>query len=195
MVDAMSRRLVIALALTIAACSSSGGGGDPGVGTATTASGPTTTGTPAPEGIEGVVLEPAGSRDHVEGDVAYPKLPPSGGPHNAAWLNCGFYDQPMPEEHVVHSLEHGAVWIAYNAATVPAADLDAVHELARQHPYLVVTPYPGLQSAYVLLAWERRLQLDSFADPRFLQFIATYEQGPQTPEPGARCDGAVGTPI
>ena len=56
--------------------------------------------------------------NHVEGAVDYAQTPPAGGDHNAIWLNCGIYDQPVPNENAVHALEHGAVWVTYDAAAV-----------------------------------------------------------------------------
>ena len=58
------------------------------------------------------------------------------------WLNCGIYDQPVPNENAVHSLEHGAVWVTYDATTVSGDELDA---LKSQLPstYIVLSPYEG----------------------------------------------------
>ncbi|NJK46019.1 MAG: DUF3105 domain-containing protein [Pleurocapsa sp. SU_196_0] len=52
-------------------------------------------------------------RDHKEGRLTYDTNPPTGGIHNAAWQNCGIYDQQIALENAVHSLEHGAVWLTY----------------------------------------------------------------------------------
>ena len=43
----------------------------------------------------------------------YPTSPPAGGAHDAAWLDCGVYDEPIRDENAVHDLEHGTVWISY----------------------------------------------------------------------------------
>ncbi len=68
--------------------------------------------------------------NHVEGAVDYAQTPPVGGDHNAVWLNCGIYDQPVPDENAVHALEHGAVWVTYDAAAVSGDELDDAQEPA-----------------------------------------------------------------
>ncbi|HEY3229318.1 MAG TPA: DUF3105 domain-containing protein [Roseiflexaceae bacterium] len=134
------------------------------------------------------------SRDHVNGPITYPQVPPVGGPHNPVWLNCGIYDQPVPNQNAVHSLEHGAVWITYQP-DLPAADVARLRSLVRNHAYVILSPYPGLPTRVVASAWGVQLQATGADDPRLPQFIKTYEQGPQTPEPGAPCSGGRGVPI
>src|SRR5215217_3837704 len=63
--------------------------------------------------IPGVEVYANISAAHVQGPIEYPQVPPVGGPHNPIWVNCGVYEQPVPSEMAVHSLEHGAVWITY----------------------------------------------------------------------------------
>ena len=53
------------------------------------------------------------AQKHVESPVSYRQDPPVGGPHFSTWQNCGFYAEAVRNEHAVHSLEHGAVWISY----------------------------------------------------------------------------------
>jgi len=134
------------------------------------------------------------ARDHVNGPISYPQVPPVGGPHNPVWLNCGIYDQPVPNENAVHSLEHGAVWITYQP-NLSAADVAQLRSLVRGHAYVILSPYPGLPARVVASAWGAQLRATSADDPRLTQFIKTYEQGPQTPEPGAPCSGGRGVPI
>ena len=147
---------------------------------------------PAPEGIDGVVaIRAPGDRDHVDGMVDYPTDPPIGGDHNEVWANCKFYAEAIPNENAVHSLEHGAVWVAYSP-DAPTADLTALNERAGVESHLIASSYDGLPSTYVTSAWERRLELDSLTDPRFEQFLTTYLQGPTTPEPDTACSGGAG---
>ncbi|HTP10579.1 MAG TPA: DUF3105 domain-containing protein, partial [Anaerolineae bacterium] len=123
-------------------------------------------------------------RDHSEAPQTYAQTPPAGGTHSSVWLNCGIYDQPVHNENAVHSLEHGAVWITYRP-DLPAAAVETLRSLARGHDHVIVSPYPDLPHAVVATAWGLQLPLEDAADPRLPVFVARYENGPQTPEPGA----------
>lgn len=130
---------------------------------------------------------------HVSGSVTYPQTPPVGGPHDPQWLNCGVYDQPVPNENAVHDLEHGAVWITYRP-NLPARQVAKLKDVVGDRTYLDLSPYPGLPAPVVVSAWGKQLQLPSANDPRLEKFIRAYRQGPQTPEPGATCTGGIGNP-
>ncbi|WP_435201088.1 DUF3105 domain-containing protein [Janibacter sp. GS2] len=127
---------------------------------------------------------------HTSGKIDYKESPPVGGEHNNAWLNCGVYDEVVPNEHAVHSLEHGAVWVTYE----PDLAKSEVETLEEDLPdtYTVLSPYEGTMDAPIVLsAWNQQLEVDSADDPRIKGFIKEYRQGPQTPEPGAACTGGV----
>ena len=143
--------------------------------------------------IEGLETFEVAEAVHVETAVDYEMSPPAGGPHNAAWLNCGIYEQQVPAENAVHSLEHGAVWITYDPAEVSGADLDA---LRSQMPrtYIILSPFDGLQTPVVASAWGFQVALDGVDDPRLSDFIVKYRQSPNAPEPGALCSQALDGP-
>lgn len=146
----------------------------------------------APEGIVGVVAWSGLSRDHSSANLVYPMSPPVGGDHAPIWQTCGFYDQPIASANAVHSLEHGAVWIAYRP-DLSAEEIASIRSATTS--FVLASPYTGLQPKVVVSAWERQLVLDSVTDPRLAQFISTYVQGPQTPELGATCSDGKGTPL
>lgn len=133
---------------------------------------------------------PAG---HVEASIAPSALPPMGGDHDPVWQNCGIYSEPVPTENAVHSLEHGAVWVAYSP-DLPADEVVALTSLVSGKPYALLSPYPDLASPVVLTAWGVQLELDDVTDERLPTFLEKYLQGDQTPEPGASCTGGTGTP-
>lgn len=127
---------------------------------------------------------------HVDTPVEYPQTPPVGGPHNPAWQTCDVYDAPVPSETAVHSMEHGAVWITY--APDLAADQVALLVAAQAAgPEVLVSPFDGLPTPVVASAWGKQLQLESADDPRLLEFVAFFSDGPQTPEPNTPCSGGV----
>ena len=134
------------------------------------------------------------SRKHVDGPVNYPQSPPVGGDHAHVWQNCGVYDTPIANENAVHSLEHGAVWLAYRP-DLPADQVEVLRAFAPNQSHILVSPYPGLKEAVVATAWSKQLRLDSVTDPRIAVFVATYQEGPHTPELGATCSGGLGNPI
>ncbi len=130
-------------------------------------------------------------RSHVQGAVAYEQDPPVGGAHAEIWLNCGFYENPVPNENVVHALEHGVVWITYQP-DLPGDQLDTLRAVALESE-VIVSPYPGLDSPVVASVWGAQLGLDSADDPDLLNFVASL-RNQTAPEAGASCLGGVGQP-
>ena len=183
---------VIPLVLMLAVGCSDGGGSD-------LAGGESEVVGDADEGIDGVQAIRVYYSDpvHTESIVDYDLRPPAGGMHNPVWWNCGFYDEALPDEHVVHDLEHGAVWLAY-APDLDAADVEVIHDLARANAKVIAAPYPSLAEgeAVVATAWARQLRLDDVDDPRLAEFVEQYQDGSQAPESGAACTGGpLGDPL
>lgn len=135
------------------------------------------------------------SRAHTQGTVEYEQKPPVGGPHAPAWQNCGAYSEPVRTELAVHSMEHGAVWITYRPS-LAQPQVAMLRTLAATSRYVLLSPWADetLPSIVVASAWGLQLKVDSLTDPALTAFVREYAAGPQTPEPGAACSGAVGTP-
>ena len=129
---------------------------------------------------------------HVSADqrVAYNRFPPVGGPHDGTWANCNgiVYTTAVRNENMVHTLEHGAVWITYNPDTISSSDLDILKSLVQGQPYTTLSPYPGLDSTVSLQAWAHQLKVDSASDERVKEFITALRQNRWVyPETGATC--------
>lgn len=134
-------------------------------------------------------------RQHVSGTINYPNsdtTPPDGGNHNSAPSSCLVYDKPIANEHAVHSLEHGAVWVTYQPS-LPAKDVDVLKNLVTGDPYRMLSPYPGLKSKISLQAWGERLFVNKVSDPRVKKFLDLFTAGPQAQEPGTPCQGTTAT--
>lgn len=128
------------------------------------------------------------SRNHVTTPVEYPQRPSVGGDHSPTWANCGFYSEAVEPTLATHSLEHGAVWIGYDPA-LRQPDVDALEQIARANSFVLVSPVEGLAAPVTASAWGKQLALDNVEDERLSAFVQKYQQGPQTPEPGAPCSG------
>jgi len=157
-------------------------------------------GKPAPTNvIEGVETISVTGRGHVPGQVTYDRIPAAGGDHSPTWLTCGIYEQPVPNEKAVHSLEHGAVWIAYQPS-LHADQIGTLRELVQgmydpNERYLILAPYPTLASPVVVTAWGNQLTLERVSDDRIGKFIDRFRGGPQSPERGSQClFGGMGNP-
>ncbi|MCW2622512.1 MAG: hypothetical protein JWL64_2114 [Frankiales bacterium] len=165
-------------------------GGILGYAILNTGSGFSTTLEKADKKFPGLQVSKNLSFNHTAERVAYPNLAtvaPDGGNHNPAWQGCQVYTEPIVNEHAVHSLEHGAVWITYRP-DLPADQVTTLSTLvAGNTEHAMMSPYPGLAVPISLEAWGRRLLVQSANDPKVAEFVTTYAAGPQTREPGASC--------
>ena len=130
------------------------------------------------------------SRKHTakpEDNVKYASYPPLGGEHNPVWQVCDSYTAPVRTERALHSMEHGAVWISYRSG-LDEKGIEELQSYARPGQFVLVAPALEEQSDPVILtAWGVQLKVSDASDKRVKQFVDTYENGPQTPEPGATC--------
>ncbi|SMO84536.1 Protein of unknown function [Geodermatophilus aquaeductus] len=136
----------------------------------------------------------AAGQEHVTTPVEYDQTPPVGGPHDGEWADCTgtVYDVDVRHENAVHSMEHGAVWIAYNPDEVTGDDVAKLAELVDGVSGRLLSPYAGLDSAVSLQSWNHQLKVDSVDDPRIEQFadFLTFngEVEGAYPEIGASCE-------
>ncbi|WBB66694.1 DUF3105 domain-containing protein [Micromonospora sp. WMMD812] len=150
------------------------------------------------DGISGIVnyrekdKELVKGSNHQAGPIQYSILPPVAGPHNGAWQNCmgDVYDAPIANEHAVHSLEHGAVWITYR----PDLPADQVSELAgkvRGNEKMFMSPFEGLDKPISLQAWGFQLKVDNADDSRIDDFIKTLRVNASIEGPTALCNQGI----
>ena len=143
--------------------------------------------------IPGVVLQEYAGGQHVDPatQIAYTSSPPFGGSHDGAWAACNgvVYDTAIRSENVVHSMEHGAVWITYDPSRVSGEALDALRARVEGEQYMVMSPYPDLGEPISLQSWGHQLELTDANDPRIDQFVTALRINRNThPEFGASCD-------
>ncbi|WP_105035331.1 DUF3105 domain-containing protein [Cryobacterium aureum] len=129
---------------------------------------------------------------HIETPVTYEQTPPAGGEHASQWLNCGVYEQAVPNENAVHALEHGAIWVTYDPS-ISAAELDTL-KAELPSTYVVLSPFEGIPAPIVLSGWNAQLQVDSADDPRIAEFFTEFWKSVNVPENSAPCSGGLDAP-
>jgi hypothetical protein len=129
------------------------------------------------------------SRNHKDGPLTYVTSPPVGGDHNPTWQNCmgDVYTEPIANEHAVHSLEHGAVWVTYKQG-LAADQVAALQSKVQGQEYMLMSPIAGLDKNVSLQVWGYQLKLDNANDKRIDEFIKDARLNASM-EPGAACSG------
>lgn len=114
-------------------------------------------------------------RDHIAVGAAhdpYNSNPPTSGWHYAQAAEWGSYDEPLPDEQLVHNLEHGGVNIFYKPGAVDQAVIDQLKEIQRDFPNkTVVAPRPDNPTPIALASWQYALTLESFDETTIREFI------------------------
>ena len=141
------------------------------------------------------------TKNHVDLDgdsgndfVAYSSVPPTSGDHWSIPQRCGFFNGPVPDEQIVHNLEHSNIVVSYNLPN--QADVDALEDVYngldegwRNH-FTVFRPYDQLPAGQVgLSAWGVLDVMDGVDEDRIQRFFAHYV-GRLGPEGAISCRGA-----
>lgn len=115
--------------------------------------------------------------------LAYNSNPPTSGPHYVKDADWGIYEAELPDEQLVHNLEHGGIWISYK--DIDAETKRTIENFAKQHPNkMIVTPRGKNDSKITLASWTRLLTLDAFDEIQAAAFVKANKN--QSPEPYAQ---------
>ncbi len=122
-------------------------------------------------------------RQHVGKGTPHPPYnsnPPTSGWHDpqpAAW---GVYLSVIPDENVIHSMEHGGVWLSYRDVD-DAETVQQLQDIARRYPsHVIMTHRPANDSRIAVAAWGHLLKMDKVDSGQIYDFIARYRMhGPE----------------
>lgn len=127
---------------------------------------------------------PIQNRDHIgTGDShdPYTTNPPTSGPHSSP-VGYGVYTEELPDENLVHNIEHGGIWISYTG--IEQDEIDALEEIAKEHPgSVVLTPRVANDSPIAVVSWGRLMKLESVDIEAIEEYIRVNIN--KSPEPFA----------
>ena len=132
--------------------------------------------------------------DSGNDDVVYNSTPPTSGDHWSIPQRCGFFRDPVPDERIVHNLEHSNIVVSYNLPN--QADVDALEDIYNElndgwrNHFTVVRPYDEIAEGQVALsAWGVLDIMDGLDKERIEQFYQHYV-GTLGPEGAISCRGS-----
>ena len=126
---------------------------------------------------------PAQGREHIATGATHPDYssdPPTGGWHYDTTAQAGIYDKELPDEQLIHNLEHGHVWLSYRPDLDPAV-IDKLAEIAKSYgSKIIMAPRSKNTSPIALASWEYLLKLESFDQLQVEGFIKAHrDKGPE----------------
>lgn len=148
----------------------------------------------APDG-PGTRVEDQG-RTHIspgQDHPGYNSVPATSGwhyPQPLAPAKWAVHVDSIPDEILVHNLEHGGIGVHYNCPEVCDDLVDQLAEIVRdstrQGLKVIMSPYPEIGSKIAITAWNFIDKFDQFDEQRIRAFIESHERSPNAPEPTAR---------
>ena len=133
--------------------------------------------------LPGQIISDQG-REHITSasHPAYNSNPPTSGWHYQQPAEWGVYKEEIPDEVVIHNLEHGGVWITYRPGISEeiARKLEGFYE--KYGRKIIVTPRAKNDSDIALAAWNRldEFSVEEYSDERTDKFIQAYRnKGPE----------------
>lgn len=133
----------------------------------------------------GEILSSQGQK-HIQTDAdheEYNSNPPTSGSHNAQPANWAIYQSELPDENLIHNLEHGGIWISYN--NIDDDTKTKIEDLAKRYPNkMIVTPRSKNDSKIAIASWTRLLKLDVFDEATIVVFIKANKN--KSPEANAQ---------
>lgn len=113
--------------------------------------------------------------------VDYNSNPPTSGPHwGDGTAGPGIKDQEVPDQLLIHSLEHGAVILSYKG-NLPKEDIEEIKNYFNESAgKKIMVPRKNLDVPVALTSWNRLLKLTTIDGSKIKEFIeANSDRAPE----------------
>lgn len=126
-------------------------------------------------------------QQHITAGETHPRYnsnPPTSGWHYAQPADWGMYSEELPDEQVVHNLEHGGIWISYRP-DISGEQKEILAQIAsRYSSKVILSPRSANDEPVAVAAWQRLMKLKTPLSQerqgRIVSFIARYKnKGPE----------------
>ncbi len=123
-------------------------------------------------------------QEHIAEGATHPDYnsnPPTSGWHYAEPASWGVKKSALPDERVIHNLEHGGIWISYQPQKVSAEDIAKLESLVKSYnSKVILTPRDKNDSPIALASWTHLQKLDSFDEAKIREFTdRNKNKGPE----------------
>ena len=138
-----------------------------------------------PEKSRSGVAIPILGQEHIPVGASHPPYnsnPPTSGWHYAEPAPWGMHQNELPDEQLIHNLEHGGIWISY--VGIDDATKSALEKIATSQIKVVIEPRAKNDAPIILASWGRLLKLERFDEEAVLDFIKANRN--RSPEPFAQ---------
>lgn len=132
-------------------------------------------------------------RQHIDAGTPggpYSSTPAASGPHWPQPVNWGVYPEAIPQEAVIHNLEHGGIAIWYQAGQLSADQVAGLEAYTRswnssERYKVLVAPWSGSDFGHpvAMVSWTWLLYLEE-VDTELMDRFIDQHYG-DAPEPGA----------
>ena len=134
---------------------------------------------------------PDQSNDHIRRGDSHPpynSVPATSGWHYsdefspARW---GIHEGFVPDEVLIHNLEHAGVGIHYNCPDGCEVLVAQLADIVKDANKVIMSPYPGMETTIALTAWNYIEKFDEFDEQLIVNFITAHVGSSNAPEPFA----------
>ena len=127
---------------------------------------------------------PIVGREHIEENsprpTNYNSNPPSSGSHFGTPANWGIYTSALPDQRVIHNMEHGGIWISYKNAADKELTQKLTSLVQRYSSKVVLTPRTENPTPIALASWGWVQLLDKYNEKIIVDFINAHKnKGPE----------------